>query len=63
MAVTVNAPAADLLSIADRYGIRTMQLHGEESPDTCAWLKAKGLKIIKAIPIHGKESMEPYLPI
>ena len=58
VAVTVNAPAADLLSIADRYGIRTIQLHGEESPDTCAWLKAKGLKIIKAIPIHGKESME-----
>ena len=40
-----------MLRTAERFGLRWLQLHGDESPETCAALRQRGYGIIKAIRI------------
>lgn len=49
--VFVNETEACILSIAERYRLDGVQLHGEEPPALCAALKATGLKVIKAFSV------------
>ncbi len=49
--VFVNASAAEILACADRMGLDTVQLHGQESPDQCARLR-QDLTVWKALPAH-----------
>ena len=61
--VFVNLPAVDVLSSCRQMGIRTVQLHGNESPDYCKKLKDNGLKIIKVFSIgiqDGFKTMSAY---
>ena len=39
-------------------GLDVVQLHGDESPDLCRRLKGQGIKVIKAIRVGGRESLE-----
>jgi phosphoribosylanthranilate isomerase len=41
----------------ERYGLSLVQLHGKESPEYCAELTDKGIKVIKAFSI-GKEDFD-----
>ena len=61
--VTVDLPEREILEIADRYGFRTVQLHGSESPSVCRSLREQGMRVIKAVGISTEESfanLEPY---
>ena len=58
IAVLVN-PDAALLEATIRSGLfRSLQLHGNESPDLVADLIARGQHIIKALPVRDAASLE-----
>ena len=46
--VFVNEDIEEIEEICEDYGIKIVQLHGDESPDDCAELKSLGFKVIKA---------------
>ncbi len=54
--VFVNSDFQEIISIAGKYSLDTLQLHGSETPDECFRLKEKGISIIKAFSI--KESKD-----
>ena len=56
--VSVDMQEDEIIGIAERYGFHTVQLHGNESPDMCRNLRRRGLKVIKAIGMHSKESLK-----
>lgn len=46
--VYVNAGTDEIISRAETYRLDFVQLHGDETPDTCKILAKEGLKVIKA---------------
>lgn len=61
--VTVDMNEDEILSVAERYGFKTVQLHGNETPEMCRRLKNRGFKVIKAMGMQSSESlsaMEEY---
>ncbi|MDD4922093.1 MAG: phosphoribosylanthranilate isomerase [Bacteroidales bacterium] len=58
VAVFVNATLDTMIQLAELYGFTHVQLHGKETPDTCAALKAKGMKVIKAFNIAGLSDLQ-----
>lgn len=46
--VFVNESAERIIQTMKRYGLHTVQLHGQETPDTCARIQASGAEVIKA---------------
>jgi phosphoribosylanthranilate isomerase len=51
--VFVNAPVEDILGKAALYGLNTIQLHGQESPEDCLKIKLSGLQVIKVFHMDG----------
>ena len=47
--VFVNASKEEILRIVDKYFLKMVQLHGNETPEFCRSLRQKGLEVIKAI--------------
>ncbi len=62
VAVFVNKPANEVLSICHHYGIDHIQLHGQETPSDCQLLKSAGLKIIKAFSISREFDFKETTP-
>lgn len=58
VAVTVNMDYDALTDLSSKYGFRTFQLHGSESPQLCRRLREEGAKVIKAIGIKDKADLE-----
>lgn len=61
--VFVDKPSDKVASIAHRYGIHTVQLHGEEPPEECIELKRQGFTVWKAVGVDGMvdpEALRPY---
>ena len=61
--VFVNESAEEIKKIAQRYGLTAVQLHGEETPEVCAELKASGLQVIKVVHVGteiGWKNLERY---
>ncbi len=56
--VSVNMTEDEVMSTVNKYGFRTLQLHGDESPEMCKNLRNSGLKVLKAMGISTKESLE-----
>jgi phosphoribosylanthranilate isomerase len=52
--VFVNETPGMLNSCARRYGLDCIQLHGNESPETCDALRHEGYSVIKAFPVAAK---------
>ncbi len=52
--VFVDENPEKVLEISKKYNLSTVQLHGSESPETCAFLQNKGLKVWKAIAIENE---------
>jgi len=50
--VFVNANKAEILKIAYAQQLDYIQLHGEESPEFCALIKAENLKVVKAFAVN-----------
>jgi len=51
VAVFVNESISSIKEIAAKYGIKVLQLHGNELPEFCTILKKEGFTIIKAFPV------------
>jgi len=51
VAVFVNDSVESVMEKVSMYGFKCIQLHGHETPETCAALKAKGLKVLKAFSV------------
>ena len=58
VAVFVNASIETMIQTRMLYGFTHVQLHGDESPDTCEALMAKGLKVIKAFRVSDSSDMK-----
>lgn len=61
--VFVNENAEEIKKIAQHYGLTAVQLHGEETPELCAELKASGLQVIKVVHVGvelGWQMLKPY---
>lgn len=57
VAVTVDMSESAIISLVEKYGFKAVQLHGNESPELCGRLIDRGLTVLKAISIKGKESL------
>lgn len=51
----VDAPLEEVRETAELLGLRTVQLHGVESPEYCRELR---LEVIKAVRVRGPESLD-----
>ncbi len=56
--VSVDMSEAEVTALARRYGFRTLQLHGHESPEMCFSLRSQGFKVIKAMGMRSAGSLE-----
>jgi len=64
--VFLNEENNKILDLSMATGLDIIQLHGNESPETCLRLKTSGLLIIKAFNIgmeFGFENLIPYMPV
>lgn len=57
----VNSSEDEMMSISDRYGITTLQLHGDESPELCRRLKNRGYQILKAFGVDESTDWDRLL--
>lgn len=53
----VNRPAVEVAERADRLGLRIVQLHGDEPPETAAALAAHGLRVVRAFRLGGPDAI------
>jgi len=60
--VFVNESKGNIISKSQWVGFDHVQLHGNESPQQCRALKAKGLKVIKVFSIHEDFNFDTTLP-
>lgn len=51
--IFVNESKEMVFTMADRFGLDYIQLHGSESPGYCTSIKSAGPGVIKAFPIEG----------
>ena len=64
--VFVNASLDEIIDTTTRYGIRVVQLHGEEAPQFCKELRDRGYAVIKAVKVPAGADkfflslLEPY---
>lgn len=56
--VFMNEPPAVVDAIGRQAGIRILQLHGNESPETCDWLRQAGWRVWKAFPLASPEEVQ-----
>lgn len=49
--VFVDEPVEDMAEIIRDFGLDLVQLHGQESPETCAAVKAAGVEVIKVFSV------------
>jgi phosphoribosylanthranilate isomerase len=49
--VFVDEKPEIVIKIAEKYNLSILQLHGQESPETCAFFKSKNLQVWKAIAV------------
>ncbi|ADY51963.1 Phosphoribosylanthranilate isomerase [Pseudopedobacter saltans DSM 12145] len=58
VAVFVNAHVNEVVEFSRIYGISTVQLHGDESPEFCTEIKKEGFSIIKAFGVDENFDFE-----
>lgn len=59
VAVFVDAPEDEVASIVHGLSINTVQLHGEEPPEMCEWLRGQGIRVIKALRVG--DALDPAI--
>ncbi len=62
VAVFVNETPEVVIGIAERYGIGTVQLHGNETPLFCSIIRSSGLSVIKAFGIDHHFNFKLLVP-
>lgn len=56
--VFVKEPLKNVLNLVEKHGLDYVQLHSDESPEYCAELKQKGIKILKAFAVDSEFDFE-----
>lgn len=56
--VFVNSSEAEMRQIATTYGLKVIQLHGNEKPTVCKRLREEGFEVIKAFSIESEQDFE-----
>jgi len=56
--VFVNSDFNTIMATATKFGLRTIQLHGNESPELCNSLCSEGMEVIKAISVSIPDDIE-----
>jgi phosphoribosylanthranilate isomerase len=56
--VFVDASVSSILQVVEVYHFLNVQLHGHETPATCAALRENGLNVIKAFSISDSKDLE-----
>lgn len=59
VAVFVNESVTHMLKVVRTYGIPTVQLHGQETPNVCKQLTDEGLEVFKAFSIASSDDFQP----
>lgn len=59
--IFVNNDFNRIIELAQKYQINTLQLHGNETPEECLFLRKRGFQIIKAIGIEKQEDLAETL--
>lgn len=59
--VFVNENIGYIMSLCNKYGIKTVQLHGQESPRFCIQLQRKGYTVFKAFQVDNNTNIEEIL--
>lgn len=62
VAVSVNSAECFLIDTVAQYGITTLQLHGDETPEECESLRSKGFTVWKCIRVNGETDFSQYAP-
>lgn len=57
VAVFVNAPFPEIRTAVDSGMFEALQLHGDESPDFCAQVKALGLPLVRALALRTPDDL------
>ena len=57
VAVMVNPTQDEIQQVVDRGLVHWVQLHGDESPEMVAGLQARGVGVIKALPVRDEASL------
>lgn len=60
--VFVNHPVADIVAKAEHFGFKAIQLHGNESPDTCKLLMQMGFTVLKAFRVNEQTQADEITP-
>ena len=60
--VFVNERPALIKTMADRHGIDFAQLHGQETPSNCEWLRQQGIGVIKAFAMEEGFNFDQLVP-
>ena len=58
VAVFVNASMETMIQTCTWYGFTHVQLHGDETPQTCEVLRTKGLQVIKAFSVADSSDLK-----
>ncbi len=64
--VFVNESADNMIALAKKFHLQALQLHGSETPETCAQVKAAGFEVFKAFPVDEDfdfTATKPYLEV
>lgn len=56
--VFVNSTEAEMRQTATTYGLKVIQLHGDEKPTVCKRLREEGFEVIKAFSIESEQDFE-----
>jgi phosphoribosylanthranilate isomerase len=58
VAVFVNPTVDQVIATSEKYGIKIVQLHGDETPQMCRELRRRGLTVFKAIGVDSRADLE-----
>lgn len=56
--VFVNASPEEMRETAEKWRLDLLQLHGDETPETCHALQKRGYALIKAFPVASADDLE-----
>jgi phosphoribosylanthranilate isomerase len=60
--IYVNAPKYEIMKMATKYHLTSIQLHGNETVELCKELKSEGFTILKVFNLNSENDYNAYSP-